>query len=172
MDPTAAIKDSRQHIVDAFVSRVKSKKFCIQKITKFSGGSKLDSFWKAYMLAAVPTDEVERVKNYTPPPPLSLRIINMENNRCCIEVRSHLGVPVQNFSIMEDGRQIFPNRLCGSGSEGYRITGNTATLNFSNSRSIFLGGNDSTFNFHLTGCGRIIAYYSINNRSDSLSKQY
>lgn len=169
-DPSVAIKDSRQHIVEAFISRVKPQKFCTQRI--ISGTSELESFWKVYTLATVPVDEVERVQKYKPPPPLSINVIKMGDNRCCIEVKSYLGVPVENFKLFENGRKIFPNELCANSSEEYRITGHTATLDFSNRRSVFLGGKESTFNFNLSGAGKITAYYSMNNRPDSVSQQY
>lgn len=174
-NPTVAMKDSRQHIVEAFASRVKPQEFCAQRIEKFSDTSKLEFYWKAYALATVPVDEVQKVKDYKPPeppPPLSLHLTKMGNNRYCIDVRSHLGMPITNFQIIERGCRIFPNELCVTDNEGYRITGRTATLDFTNRRSILLGGNDSSFNFRLTDSGSITAKYSINNQPGTLSQKY
>lgn len=175
IDPDLTMKDYRKHIVDAFVSRVKPRKWCIQKIKKISGASELESFWKAYVLAAVPVDEVQKVKDYKPPEPppsLSLHVINMENNRCCIEVRSHLGIPVENFRLLKNGCLIFPDAYCPTTNYNYQINNDTATLDFSSTGSILLGGENDIFSFCLPKSGVITVNYSIDNKHYGFSHKY
>ena len=105
-----------------------------------------------------------RVYYKKPEEVLSLNIRRLQNSNCCIEVRSHLGVPVQNFSIMENGRQIFPNVYCPSKNYNYRINNDTATLDFSSTGSIFLGGENDTFSFDLPESGKITVNHSIKNQ--------
>ncbi|MEA3397116.1 MAG: hypothetical protein U9R05_06605 [Chloroflexota bacterium] len=174
-DPTVAMKDSRQHIVDAFVSRLKPREYCAQRIEKFSDTSKTESSWKAYVLATVPVDEVQKVKDYKPPeppPPLSLHVTNMGNNRYCIEVRSHLGMPVENFRLLENGRPIFPNAYCLATNYNYQINNDTATLDFSSTGSILLGGENDIFSFYLPKSGAITVNYSIDNKHYSFFHKY
>ena len=174
-DPTVAMKDSRQHIVEAFVSRLKPKEYCAQRIENFSDTSKLESFWKAYVLATVPIDEVQKVKDYKPPeppPPLSLHLTNMGNNRYCIEVRSYLGMPVENFRLLKNGHPIFPNAYCPATNYNYRVNNDTATLDFSSTGSILLGGTNDSFNFCLPESGSITVNCSIDNKHYSFSHKY
>jgi len=174
-DPTVAIRDSQKHFVEAFVSRVKAQKWCIQKIKKTSGNTALEYSWKAYVLATVPVDEVQKVKDYKPPeppPPLSLHVTNMGNNRYCIEVKSHLGMPITNFRMMEQGHQIFPNNYCMARGYNYQINEGVAVLDFSSTGSILLGGTNDSFNFYLPESGVLTVNYSIDNKHYNFSHQY
>lgn len=106
------------------------------------------------------------------PQPLSLKLHPLGDNYFCVEVQSKLQSNVTGFRIMEGGRPLFPNSYSRISGDNYRVEGNTAILDFTNTGAILLGGESSPFRFYIKGSGSITAHYSVNNQHYSLAHTY
>jgi len=77
-DPYSITVEQQRHIVNAFVSRVKATEYCDQKFECKTGTTFLESYYQTIVLATVPVDEIENVRQWrcslVKPPRLDYRI--------------------------------------------------------------------------------------------------
>ena len=107
LDPLVSFRGSETVSVRAFVSRVKASEWCIQKIEKQDRNGRLLTAWKAYLLAVVPEEEVDRVKQYKTPVRLTAPRLYYHFTDPCPELFwSPLSDAVRKISILgsSDGR--------------------------------------------------------------------
>lgn len=167
-DPGIGTESREEHVVRAFVSRVKAKEWCVQRIEN-PGGS---NSYRAYVLATVPAGEVRKVQEYMARGPLTFQLRRLEGDAYCIEVRSTADITVKGLRLMDEGTQIFPNPFCVPAGDRVDIQDNVASLDFSSASSILLGGNTQTFKFCVKGEGTLEATYFFEGQTKTYSLRY
>jgi hypothetical protein len=67
IEPHGDIHVYEEYISKLFVSGLQTKEWCVQQVLANDKSGRPYHAWKAYLLAAVPEEEIERIKSYKPP---------------------------------------------------------------------------------------------------------